>query len=113
MYSLEDLQLGAKGDIKKLSQGRRFELTLGGQGDSHFSYRAVLLDAREDSGPFIYNCGVFIVPKVCPLYFFLIFIFLFVYSWYISSTKHFNCYSNQNTFEFLTANDPETTTILV
>ncbi|XP_044500497.1 eEF1A lysine and N-terminal methyltransferase [Mangifera indica] len=63
LYSLEDLQLGAKGDIKKLSQGRRFELTLGGQGDSHFSYRAVLLDAREDSGPFIYNCGVFIVPK--------------------------------------------------
>lgn len=65
LYSLEDLRLGAKGDLKTLSQGRRFELMLGGEGDSCFSYRAVLLDAREDSGPFMYNCGVFIVPKVC------------------------------------------------
>lgn len=63
LYSLEDLRLGAKGDLKTLSQGRRFELMLGGEGDSCFSYRAVLLDAREDSGPFMYNCGVFIVPK--------------------------------------------------
>ncbi|KAL5784314.1 hypothetical protein ACOSQ2_006706 [Xanthoceras sorbifolium] len=63
LYSLEDLQLGANGDLTKLSQGRRFELTLGGQGGSRFSYRSVLLDAQEDSGSFIYNCGVFLVPK--------------------------------------------------
>ncbi|KAK2644013.1 hypothetical protein Ddye_019208 [Dipteronia dyeriana] len=63
LYSLEDLQLGAKGDLTKLSQGRRFELTLGGQGGSRFSYKAALLDAQEDFGPFIYNCGVFLVPK--------------------------------------------------
>ncbi|XP_031263406.1 eEF1A lysine and N-terminal methyltransferase-like, partial [Pistacia vera] len=63
LYSLEDLQLGAKGDLKRLSHGRRFELALGVHGDSQFGYRAVLLDAREDCGPFIYNCGVFIVPK--------------------------------------------------
>ncbi|ESR34200.1 methyltransferase 11 domain-containing protein [Citrus sinensis] len=63
LYSLEDLQLGAKGDMKNLSPGCRFELILGGEGDFCFSYRAVLLDARENSGPFMYNCGVFIVPK--------------------------------------------------
>ncbi|KAK9183511.1 hypothetical protein WN944_026664 [Citrus x changshan-huyou] len=63
LYSLEDLQLGAKGDLKNVSPGCRFELILGGEGDFCFSYRAVLLDARENSGPFMYNCGVFIVPK--------------------------------------------------
>ncbi|KAH9680657.1 methyltransferase 11 domain-containing protein [Citrus sinensis] len=63
LYSLEDLQLGAKGDMKNLSPGCRFKLILGGEGDFCFSYRAVLLDARENSGPFMYNCGVFIVPK--------------------------------------------------
>ncbi|XP_041006981.1 eEF1A lysine and N-terminal methyltransferase isoform X2 [Juglans microcarpa x Juglans regia] len=60
LYSLEDLQLGVKGDLTKLCQGRRFELTMGGKGSS---YRAVLLDARQQSGPFVYHCGVFIVPK--------------------------------------------------
>lgn len=64
LYSLEDLRLGVKGDLKNLSPGCRFELMLGGEGDFCFSYRAVLLDAREKSGPFMYNCGVFIVPKV-------------------------------------------------
>ncbi|XP_075654146.1 uncharacterized protein LOC142624463 [Castanea sativa] len=63
LYSLEDLQLGAKGDLTKLCQGRRFQLTLGGQGGSLFSYRAILLDARQHSGSFMYHCGVFIVPK--------------------------------------------------
>lgn len=63
LFSLEDLQLGAKGDLQKLHQGRRVQFTLGGQGTSIFSYRAVLLDAREHSGPFLYECGVFIVPK--------------------------------------------------
>lgn len=64
LFSLEDLQLGAKGDLQKLHRGRRVQFTLGGQGTSIFSYRAVLLDAREHSGPFSYECGVFIVPKV-------------------------------------------------
>ncbi|XP_021641462.2 uncharacterized protein LOC110636194 isoform X2 [Hevea brasiliensis] len=63
LYSLEDLQLGAKGDLTKLSRGRRFQLTLGGQGCSRFTYRAVLLDAKDNSVPFSYHCGVFIVPK--------------------------------------------------
>lgn len=63
LYSLEDLQLGAKGDLTKLCQGRRFQLTLGGQGGSLFSYRAILLDAQQHSGSFMYHCGVFIVPK--------------------------------------------------
>ncbi|XP_021593869.1 eEF1A lysine and N-terminal methyltransferase isoform X2 [Manihot esculenta] len=63
LYSLEDLQLGAKGDLTKLSQGRRFQLTLGGQGGSRFTYRAVLLDAKDNSVPFSYHFGVFIVPK--------------------------------------------------
>ncbi|KAI5349839.1 hypothetical protein L3X38_002730 [Prunus dulcis] len=61
LYSLEELQLGARGDLTKLCPGHRFQLTLGG--DSRFSYRAVVLDAQESSGPFAYHCGVFIVPK--------------------------------------------------
>ncbi|XP_050218891.1 uncharacterized protein LOC126669462 isoform X2 [Mercurialis annua] len=63
MHSLEDLQLGAKGDLTKLSQGRRFQLTLGGRGGSLFTYRAVVLDAKDNSTPFSFHCGVFIVPK--------------------------------------------------
>ncbi|KAK9289137.1 hypothetical protein L1049_017610 [Liquidambar formosana] len=63
LYSLEDLQLGAKGDLTELIQGRRVQLTLGKQGGSCFSYRAILLDAREQSSPFLYHCGVFLVPK--------------------------------------------------
>ncbi|XP_061372996.1 uncharacterized protein LOC133315400 isoform X1 [Gastrolobium bilobum] len=59
LYSVEDLQE----ELKKLSQGRRLQLTLGGQGCSLFSYRAVVLDAEEQSDPFTYHCGVFIVPK--------------------------------------------------
>ncbi|EEF44186.1 S-adenosylmethionine-dependent methyltransferase, putative [Ricinus communis] len=63
LYSLEDLRLGAKGDLTKLSQGRRIQLTLGGQGGSRFTYKAVLLDAKENSAPFSFHCGIFIVPK--------------------------------------------------
>ncbi|KAK7359281.1 hypothetical protein VNO77_01234 [Canavalia gladiata] len=59
LYSVEDLQE----ELSKLSQGRRLQLTLGGQGSSAFSYRAVVLDAEEQSDPFTYHCGVFIVPK--------------------------------------------------
>ncbi|CAN6722656.1 unnamed protein product [Malus baccata var. baccata] len=61
LYSLEELNLGARGDLTKLSPGSRFQLNLGG--GSRFSYRAVVLDAQESSGPFEYHCGVFIVPK--------------------------------------------------
>lgn len=61
LYSLEELNLGARGDLTKLSPGSRFQLNLGG--GSRFSYRAVVLDAQESSGPFAYHCGVFIVPK--------------------------------------------------
>ncbi|KAI9075741.1 hypothetical protein K1719_042227 [Acacia pycnantha] len=63
LYSLEELQLGAGGELTKLSQGRRLQLTLGGQGISRFSYRTVLLDAEETYDPFTYHCGVFIVPN--------------------------------------------------
>ncbi|XVF84603.1 hypothetical protein PTKIN_Ptkin17bG0050600 [Pterospermum kingtungense] len=63
IYSLEDLQLGAKGDLSKLSPGRRVQLTLGEEGVSHFLYNAVLLDAKQQSGAFSFHCGIFIVPK--------------------------------------------------
>ncbi|KAJ6314990.1 hypothetical protein OIU78_018469 [Salix suchowensis] len=63
LYSLEDLLIGAKGDLSKLSLGRRFQLILGGNGESRFSYKAIVLDAKESSCQFTYHCGVFIVPK--------------------------------------------------
>ncbi|CAJ1939114.1 unnamed protein product [Sphenostylis stenocarpa] len=59
LYSVEDMQE----ELLKLSQGRRLQLTLGGEGKSTFSYRAVILDAEEQADPFTYHCGVFIVPK--------------------------------------------------
>ncbi|XP_020975767.1 methyltransferase-like protein 13 [Arachis ipaensis] len=59
LYSPEDLQ----GELTKLSPGRRFQLTLGGQGCSIFTYHAVVLDAEEHFDSFTYHCGVFIVPK--------------------------------------------------
>ncbi|XVE74431.1 hypothetical protein DITRI_Ditri12bG0016900 [Diplodiscus trichospermus] len=63
LYSLEDLQLGAKGDLTKLSPGRRVLLTLGEKGVSCFCYKAVLLDAKQQPDAFSFHCGVFIVPK--------------------------------------------------
>lgn len=63
LYSLEDLRLGAKGDLGELSPGRRIQLTLGEDGCSRFMYRAVILDSKEQSGPFSYHSGVFLVPK--------------------------------------------------
>ncbi|XP_038720807.1 eEF1A lysine and N-terminal methyltransferase isoform X2 [Tripterygium wilfordii] len=63
LYSLEDLQLGAEGDLTTLNPGRRCQLTLGVQGGSRFCYKALLLDAKQQMGPFSYNFGVFIVPK--------------------------------------------------
>ncbi|KAL8106172.1 hypothetical protein AgCh_029834 [Apium graveolens] len=63
LYSLEDLRLGAKGDLSELKPGRRVQLTLGEPGCSQFLYKAVLLDAQQQSDPFLYHCGVFLVPK--------------------------------------------------
>lgn len=63
IYSLEDLQLGAKGNLKELCPGRRFRLTLGERGGSLYSYKTVLLDAQQQPDPFLYHYGVFIVPK--------------------------------------------------
>lgn len=60
LYSMENLQV----ELTKISQGRRVQLTLGGQGCSVFSYRAAVFDAEEQSDPFTYHCGVFIVPKI-------------------------------------------------
>ncbi|KAF3579331.1 hypothetical protein DY000_02029898 [Brassica cretica] len=59
LYSHEDLILGVKGDLAELTGGRRVKFTLG----SNFSYRAVLLDAQKQTEPFVYHCGVFLVPK--------------------------------------------------
>ncbi|CAA7045546.1 unnamed protein product [Microthlaspi erraticum] len=62
LYTHEELKLGIKGDLAELSGGRRIKFTLGCQG-SNFSYRAVLLDAQKQTEPFVYYCGVFLVPK--------------------------------------------------
>ncbi|XP_010929746.1 uncharacterized protein [Elaeis guineensis] len=62
-YSLEDLLLGAKGNLKELLPGRRCQLILGEQGSSLYTYKTLLLDARQQPDPFLYHCGVFIVPK--------------------------------------------------
>ncbi|XP_057498798.1 uncharacterized protein LOC130783256 [Actinidia eriantha] len=63
LYSLEDLQIGAKGDLTELSPGRWVLLTLGQQGASRFCFKVVLLDAQQQSSSFVYHCGVFLVPK--------------------------------------------------
>ncbi|KAK6122905.1 hypothetical protein DH2020_043371 [Rehmannia glutinosa] len=64
LYSLEDLNLGAKGNLTELEPGRRIKLILGEPGVSRFIYNGVLLDAQPDSGPFSYHFGVFLVPKM-------------------------------------------------
>ncbi|GMH28276.1 hypothetical protein Nepgr_030119 [Nepenthes gracilis] len=63
IYSLKDMQLGAVGDLMEHRPGLRVQLALGGEGDSRFCYRVVLLDAQLEAGPFLYHCGVFLVPK--------------------------------------------------
>lgn len=63
LYSLEELQIGAKGDMKQLVPGRRTRMTLGEPGISRFNYNAVIMDSYERFGPFLYGCGVFLVPK--------------------------------------------------
>ncbi|KAF8016204.1 hypothetical protein BT93_H1650 [Corymbia citriodora subsp. variegata] len=62
LHSLEDLRLGAEGALDKLNPGRRVQLILSSQ-NSRYSYRAVLLDAQEQSEKFLRHCGVIIVPK--------------------------------------------------
>ncbi|GFP80678.1 methyltransferase-like protein 13 [Phtheirospermum japonicum] len=64
LYSLEDLNLGVKGNLTELEPRRRIKLTLGEPGVSRFIYNGVLLDAQPDSGPFSYHFGVFLVPKM-------------------------------------------------
>lgn len=63
-YTMEDLRLGAKGNISMLEPGRRIKLILGEPGVSNFFYNCMLLDAKPDSGQFVYPYGVFIVPQV-------------------------------------------------
>ncbi|KAL8026596.1 hypothetical protein ABFX02_14G038600 [Erythranthe guttata] len=71
LYSLEDLTLGAKGNLKELEPGRRLKLILGEPGVSRF-YNAILFDAKPDLGqdsdddkePISYQFAAFIVPKM-------------------------------------------------
>ncbi|XP_042059223.1 eEF1A lysine and N-terminal methyltransferase-like [Salvia splendens] len=63
-YTMEDLRLGAKGNISMLEPGRRIKLILGEPGVSNFFYNCMLLDAKPDSGQFVYPYGVFIVPQL-------------------------------------------------
>ncbi|CAN4090877.1 unnamed protein product [Withania somnifera] len=62
-YTLEDLKIGVNGNLAELCPSRRVQLSLGEPGVSLFCYRAVLLDALKDFGPFAYHCAVFLVPK--------------------------------------------------
>ncbi|KAJ4790958.1 Methyltransferase-like protein 13 [Rhynchospora pubera] len=64
LFSLKDLQLGAKGELKELIPGQRFQLILGEEGSSLYCYKAVLLDAKMQSESFTYHCAIFIVPKI-------------------------------------------------
>lgn len=63
LLSLKDLQLGAKGGLENLIPGRRVQLILGDE-RSCFSYKALLLDAHQDSGiTFMCHCSIMLVPK--------------------------------------------------
>ncbi|XP_049932004.1 uncharacterized protein LOC116247429 isoform X2 [Nymphaea colorata] len=64
VYSLEDLKLGAGGDLEQLIFGRRLHLILGGKKLSRFSYKAVVLDSKEAPDPLMYQCAIFLVPKI-------------------------------------------------
>jgi spermidine synthase len=63
IYSLEDLHVGAGGDLTEIQPGRRLMLTLGESGFSRFFYKSVLLDSPQTAESFLYSCGVFLVPK--------------------------------------------------
>lgn len=64
LYSFEELQLEAKRHLGDLVSGRRIRATLDELSSYKFSYKAVIIDAYEQFGPFLYNCGAFLVPKV-------------------------------------------------
>ncbi|PKA59642.1 hypothetical protein AXF42_Ash020243 [Apostasia shenzhenica] len=64
IYSLRDIELGAQGNLCELQAGRRCQLILGDHGVSLYSYKTVLLDAKQKADLFHYNCGVFLVPKI-------------------------------------------------
>eukprot|EP00252_Welwitschia_mirabilis_P014061 TRINITY_DN31086_c0_g1_i1.p1 TRINITY_DN31086_c0_g1~~TRINITY_DN31086_c0_g1_i1.p1 ORF type:complete len:773 (-),score=145.30 TRINITY_DN31086_c0_g1_i1:38-2356(-) len=63
LYSLEELQIGAKGDLKQLAPGRRVRVILGGPGISNFSFKAVIMDLCALIESFSYSCGAFLVPE--------------------------------------------------
>ncbi|KAL7098958.1 hypothetical protein ACP275_09G051800 [Erythranthe tilingii] len=63
LYSLKDLKLGAKGNLKELEEGRRINLILGEPEGSKF-YKGVLIDAQQNSGPFLYHIAVLPVPHI-------------------------------------------------
>ncbi|CAI9117653.1 OLC1v1019094C3 [Oldenlandia corymbosa var. corymbosa] len=62
-YLLEDLKIAPKVNLEELYPGRRLQLKLGDPGGSRFTYKAILLDAPQDSGPFSYHCGALLIPK--------------------------------------------------
>ncbi|KAJ3675714.1 hypothetical protein LUZ60_004756 [Juncus effusus] len=62
-HSLKD-ESGAKLEFEKIIPGRRFEFILGEEGKSIYLYKAILLDSKIQSEPFVYQCGIFIVPKI-------------------------------------------------
>jgi hypothetical protein len=64
LYSLEELQIGAKGDMKQLVPGLQTRMTLGEPDISRFNYNAVIMDSYEWFRLFLYGYGVFLVPKV-------------------------------------------------
>ncbi|KAI3459689.1 hypothetical protein Pfo_016352 [Paulownia fortunei] len=64
LYSLEDLNLGAKVNLIELEPGHRVKLILGEPGVSRFFYNGILLNAQRDSGPFSYQFRVLIVQKI-------------------------------------------------
>ncbi|KAL9156067.1 hypothetical protein ABFS82_09G048300 [Erythranthe guttata] len=63
LYSLKDLKLGAKGNLKELEEGRRINLILGEPEGSQF-YKGVLIDAQQNSDPFLYHIAVLPVPHI-------------------------------------------------
>ncbi|KAL7139362.1 hypothetical protein ABFS83_09G045400 [Erythranthe nasuta] len=63
LYSLKDLKLGAKGNLKELEEGRRINLILGEPEGSQF-YKGVLIDAQQNSDPFLYHIAVLPVPRI-------------------------------------------------
>ena len=62
LLSLRDLQLGAIGNLKVIVLERRRQFILGEHGSSLFFYKAVLLDAKNQTETFVYN-----IPSSCSM----------------------------------------------